>query len=46
VPRTAGVTALEDCVLLSLTRGDFLGAVRGTDASMAAAYDVVTARMG
>ena len=46
VPRTAGVIALEDCVLLSLTRGDFLGAVRGTDASMAAASDVVTARMG
>ena len=40
------MTALEDCELLTLTGGDFLGAVHGTDASMAAAYDIVTARMG
>ena len=46
VPRTATVTAVEDAELLSLTREDFLGAVHGTDASMAAAYDIVTARLG
>ena len=46
VPRTATVTALEDTELVSLTREDFLGAVRGTDASMAAAYDIVTSRLG
>ena len=32
--------------LVSLTREDFLGAVHGTDASMAAAYDIVTSRLG
>jgi CRP-like cAMP-binding protein len=46
VPRTATVTALEETALLTLTREDFLGAVHGTDASMTAAYDIVTARMG
>lgn len=46
VPRTATVTALEDVEMLSLTREDFLGAVHGTDASMAAAYDIVTSRLG
>ena len=46
VPRTATVTALDDCELVSLTREDFLGAVQGTDASMAAAYDIVTSRLG
>jgi predicted MFS family arabinose efflux permease len=46
VPRTATVTALDDTVLLTLTREDFLGAVQGTDASMSAAYDIVTARLG
>jgi len=46
VPRTATVTALDDTVLLTLTREDFLGAVHGTGASMSAAYDIVTARLG
>ena len=46
VPRTATVTALDDVETLSLTREDFLGAVHGTDASMAAAYDIVTSRLG
>ena len=46
VPRTATVTATEDTELLTLTREDFLGAVQGTDASMAAAYDIVTSRLG
>jgi CRP-like cAMP-binding protein len=46
VPRTATVTTLEDTDLVSLTREDFLGAVHGTDASMAAAYDIVTSRLG
>jgi CRP-like cAMP-binding protein len=46
VPRTATVTALEDVEMLSLNRDDFLGAVLGTDASTAAAYDVVTSRLG
>jgi predicted MFS family arabinose efflux permease len=46
VPRTATVMALDDCELVGLTREDFLGAVQGTDASMVAAYDIVTARLG
>ena len=46
VPRTATVTAVEDTELVSLFREDFLGAVQGTDASMAAAYDIVTSRLG
>ncbi|MGB7818117.1 MAG: MFS transporter [Ornithinibacter sp.] len=46
VPRTATVTALEDSELVTLTREDFLAAVQGTDASMAAAYDIVTGRLG
>jgi MFS family permease len=46
VPRTATVTALEEVETVSLTREDFLGAVLGTDASTAAAYDIVTARLG
>jgi hypothetical protein len=46
VPRTATVTALEPVEVVSLTREDFLGAVLGTDASTAAAYDVVTSRLG
>jgi predicted MFS family arabinose efflux permease len=46
VPRTATVTAVDDTELVSLVREDFLGAVQGTDASMAAAYDIVTSRLG
>ena len=46
VPRTATVTALEEVETVSLTREDFLGAVLGTDASTAAAYEIVTARLG
>ena len=46
VPRTATVTALEEVETVSLTREDFLGAVLGTDASTAAAYDIVTSRLG
>jgi hypothetical protein len=46
VPRTATVTAVEDTELVSLFREDFLSAVQGTDASMAAAYDIVTSRLG
>ncbi len=46
MPRTATVTALDDTELVSLTREDFLNAVQGTDASMAAAYDIVTSRLG
>ena len=46
VPRTATVTAAEDTDLVSLTREDFLGAVQGTEASMAAAYEIVTGRLG
>ena len=46
VPRTATVTALEDTELVSLACEDFLGAVRGTDASLSAAYDIVTSRLG
>ncbi len=46
VPRTATVTALEDTDLVTLTREDFLAAVQGTDASMAAAYEIVTGRLG
>ena len=46
VARTATVTALDQVEMVSLTREDFLGAVLGTDASTAAAYDVVTSRLG
>ena len=46
VPRTATVTAVEDTELLSLSCTDFLGAVRGTDASLLAAYEIVTSRLG
>ena len=46
VPRTATVTATEDTELVSLTREDFLGAVQGTEASMVAAYEIVTGRLG
>jgi len=46
VPRTATVTAVEEVETVSLTRDDFLGAVLGTDASTAAAYDIVTSRLG
>jgi predicted MFS family arabinose efflux permease len=46
VPRTATVTATEATELVSLTRDDFLGAVQGTEASMVAAYEIVTGRLG
>ena len=46
VPRTATVTAVEDTELLSLSCKHFLGAVRGTDASLLAAYEIVTSRLG
>jgi CRP-like cAMP-binding protein len=46
VPRTATVTAVDDVETVSLTREDFLSAVNGTEASMSAAYDIVTSRMG
>ena len=46
VPRTATVTAVEDTELVSLTCKQFLGAVRGTDASLLAAYEIVTSRLG
>ncbi len=45
VPRTATVTATEDTTLFSLAREDFLDAVRGDDASLAAADDVVMRRL-
>ncbi|PKW25706.1 MFS transporter [Phycicoccus duodecadis] len=45
VPRTATVTAVEDTVLYSLAREDFLDAVRGVDESLAAADDVVMRRL-
>ena len=46
VRRTATVTATDEVETVSLTREDFLGAVLGTDASTAAAYDIVTSRLG
>jgi MFS family permease len=46
VPRTATVTAVEDTTLYSLSREDFLDAVRGVDESLAAADDVVMRRLG
>jgi predicted MFS family arabinose efflux permease len=45
VPRTATVTAVEDTSLYSLSREDFLDAVRGVDESLAAADDVVMRRL-
>ena len=46
VPRTATVTAVEDTELVSLSSDQFLGAVRGTNESLSAAYDIVTSRIG
>jgi predicted MFS family arabinose efflux permease len=46
VPRTATVTAVDDTELVSLSCDQFLGAVRGTNESLSAAYDIVTSRMG
>ncbi len=46
VPQTATVTAVEDTELLSLSCKHFLGALRGTDASLLAAYEIVTSRLG
>jgi CRP-like cAMP-binding protein len=46
VPRTATVTAVEDTELVSLSSDRFLGAVRGTNESLSAAYDIVTSRIG
>ena len=40
------MTATEDTDLVSLTREDFLSAVQGTEASMVAAYEIVTGRLG
>lgn len=45
VPRTATVTAVEDCVLLALGREDFLDAVTGTHAATAAAEEAVSGRL-
>ncbi len=46
VPRTATVTATDDTDLLTVSREDFLDAVRGAEESLAAANDVVTRRLG
>ena len=46
VPRTATVTATDDTDLLTVSREDFLDAVRGGEESLAAANDVVTRRLG
>lgn len=45
VPRTATVTALEDCRLHALERDDFLAAVTGSAPSLAAAHEVITTRL-
>jgi CRP-like cAMP-binding protein len=45
VPRTATVTATEDTELLTVSREDFLDAVRGAEESLAAANDVVARRL-
>jgi MFS family permease len=46
VPRTAGVTAVSDGLLLALSRDDFLAAVTGHARSVEAADHVVGARLG
>ena len=45
VPRTATVTALEDCRLHALERDDFLAAVTGSAPSLAAAHEVISTRL-
>jgi CRP-like cAMP-binding protein len=45
VPRTATVTAVEDTVLLGLSRAHFLNAVQGTAESSTAAEGVVSYRL-
>ena len=45
VPRTATVTAVEDTVLLALSREDFLAAVTGQSDAFRAADDVVSLRL-
>ena len=45
VPRTATVTALEDTVLMTLGRDDFLAAVTGQSDAFRAADDVVSFRL-
>ena len=45
-PRSATITAIEDTDLLTVTREDFLAAVRGAEESMAAANEVVLRRLG
>lgn len=45
VPRTATVTAVEDTVLLALSREDFLAAVTGQSDAFRAADDVVSFRL-
>lgn len=45
VPRTATVTALEDCRLYALERDDFLAAVTGSAPSLAAAHEVISTRL-
>ena len=46
VPRTATVTAVEDTELWSVAREPFLEAVRGTDAALKAADEIITRRLG
>ncbi len=45
VPRTATVTALEDTVLMALSRDDFLAAVTGQSDAFRAADDIVSFRL-
>jgi MFS family permease len=45
VPRTATITAVEDAVLLALTRSAFLDAVTGSREASTAADDVVSRRL-
>ena len=45
VPRTATVTAVEDTVLLALSREDFLAAVTGQSEAFRAADDIVSFRL-
>jgi len=45
VPRTATITALEDTVLLSLARREFLDAVTGNPDANTAAEDIATRRL-
>jgi MFS family permease len=46
VPRTARVTAVEETLLRTVSRDEFLAAVTGHDASRVAAEGVVSARLG